>query len=385
MRATVLALGDLGRSPRIQLHAASLAEAGCDVDLVGFAGSPCWLLGPSARVSIRFVGDGRSHRSRILRGLSLSLSLSKVLGSLESPDVVLAQTPPALPALFLAARFGRARGARVVFDWHNLGFSLLALRTGPKNPAVRLYGWGEGRSARAAHAHLCVTQRLGEALRARFGVEARVFQDRPSRAFGPVSEAERLLLRAELLQRIAVPDSDGLTIVISPTSWTRDEDFELLASAGTLLDDRPGPPIVFIISGRGEQKASFESRVAGRPWGRVRFATAWFEGSDYARLLAGADLGLSLHASSSGADFPMKIHDMRGAGLPVLALRFPGLVEGFVEGRDGFGFASAAELAQRVSGRGGERESLESMRGAAAGRSWEESWQRDARPVILGR
>lgn len=299
--------------------------------------------------------------------------------------MVLAQTPPALPALFLAARFGRARGARVVVDWHNLGFSLLALRTGPESPAVRLYRWAEGRSARAAHAHLCVTQKLGEELRARFGVEARVFEDRPSRAFASAREDERLLLRKEILSRVSVPDSDDLTIVISPTSWTRDEDFDLLESAGTLLDGRPGAPIVFIISGRGELKASFEGRVARRPWGRVRFATAWFEGPDYARLLAGADLGLSLHASSSGVDFPMKIHDMRGAGLPVLALRFPGLSEGFVEGRDGLGFTSAAELAQRLSGEGGEREALESMGGAAAGPSWEESWQRDARPVILGR
>ncbi len=38
-RALVLCLGDIGRSPRMQYHSLSLADvAGCDVDLVGFAG-----------------------------------------------------------------------------------------------------------------------------------------------------------------------------------------------------------------------------------------------------------------------------------------------------------------------------------------------------------
>ena len=37
MRATVIVLGDLARSPRMFLHARALADAGVDVDLVGFA------------------------------------------------------------------------------------------------------------------------------------------------------------------------------------------------------------------------------------------------------------------------------------------------------------------------------------------------------------
>ena len=37
MRATVIVLGDLARSPRTFLHARALADAGVDVDLIGFA------------------------------------------------------------------------------------------------------------------------------------------------------------------------------------------------------------------------------------------------------------------------------------------------------------------------------------------------------------
>merc|ERR1712086_957084 len=38
---TVVVLGDLGRSPRMQYHAVSLAKAGFTVSLVGGIGEPC--------------------------------------------------------------------------------------------------------------------------------------------------------------------------------------------------------------------------------------------------------------------------------------------------------------------------------------------------------
>ena len=35
----VVVLGDIGRSPRMRCHAISLADAGCQVDLIGYVGN----------------------------------------------------------------------------------------------------------------------------------------------------------------------------------------------------------------------------------------------------------------------------------------------------------------------------------------------------------
>ena len=77
----------------------------------------------------------------------------------------------------------------------------------------------------------------------------------------------------------------------------------------------------------------------------VTIRTAWLPTAAYAMLLASADLGVSLHKSSSGVDLPMKVVDMFGAGLPVAGYShyesWPELVR---EGINGRGFGTSTEL-----------------------------------------
>ena len=141
--------------------------------------------------------------------------------------------------------------------------------------------------------------------------------------------------------------SDRPALLVSSTSWTIDEDFSILLDALSLYERaaiRPHarlPKVVVLITGKGALKATFENKISKmqQAWIYVRCGTTWLESADYPKLLGRrtstpnakklrlgwsgcADLGISLHSSSSGLDFPMKIVDMFGSGLPVLALDF---------------------------------------------------------------
>lgn len=108
---------------------------------------------------------------------------------------------------------------------------------------------------------------------------------------------------------------------MSSTSWTPDEDFGLLFEALQLYDQACAadeaasagagapprwPRLLVVVTGAGPLCARYEAAAAATPLRRVAIRTAWLAAEDYPRLLAAADLGVSLHASSSGLDLPMK-------------------------------------------------------------------------------
>ena len=88
------------------------------------------------------------------------------------------------------------------------------------------------------------------------------------------------------------------------------------------------PRIILLITGRGPMQEGYRkiielSSLSGEdPNETCTVKMVWLRPEDYPRLLACADLGISLHTSSSGMDFPMKIVDLFGCGVPVCAIRF---------------------------------------------------------------
>ena len=179
---------------------------------------------------------------------------------------------------------------------------------------------------------------------------------------------------------------DGDTrLVVSGTSWTPDEDFGILLQALTEYDARGrGPPLLVCITGKGPLRAAFEAEVERAGLRRVKIMTAWLSSADYARLLAAADCGVSLHTSSSGLDLPMKVVDMFGAGLPVCAVDFACLDELVQDGVNGRVFSTAPQLCRQLEGLlAGDGSALASYRRALADfGSWDEEWTREARPVF---
>ena len=67
------------------------------------------------------------------------------------------------------------------------------------------------------------------------------------------------------------------------------------------------PRLLFLVTGRGPQRAAYLRRMEGLDLKRCAFRCAWLEAADYPALLGCADLGVCLHTSSSGLDLPMKV------------------------------------------------------------------------------
>jgi beta-1,4-mannosyltransferase len=130
--------------------------------------------------------------------------------------------------------------------------------------------------------------------------------------------------------------ADRPALVVSSTSWTEDEDFGILIAALSQYEQQARlqgehdsghlPKLLVIVTGKGPLRERYMREILeveeARHWEWVRCRSLWLEPEDYPLLLGSADIGVSLHTSSSGLDLPMKVVDMFGCGLPVLALDF---------------------------------------------------------------
>jgi beta-1,4-mannosyltransferase len=403
----------------MQYHARALAAAGVDVDVIGHEGAALPKILTDPRISIHRLPAPklrfRIKRSKILYGLvatydafRASLRLAVALMTIPKPDLLLVQNPPSIPALQVSWIAARLRRARLVIDWHNLGYTILALRLGRRHLAVRLARWLEMIFGRAADAHLCVSRGFSRFLAERFKLSdtpahpVKVLYDRPESSFTPIDRLEREQIRQALFVRLGIRNTATLGFLVCPTSWTADEDFDLIIDGVPYLEDRirdweagsPSrrfPDLVVLVTGDGTRRAEFERRFAGLPARRIQLRTRWLEPEDYPRIVGSADLGLCLHRSSSGVDIPMKVADLFGAGVPVFALDYGAcLAERVRHGINGRLFTNARQLAdllfdlfQTFPAECSELDRLRKGARGSARSTWEEGWTNEARSVLI--
>jgi beta-1,4-mannosyltransferase len=303
-------------------HAWALLRSGHEVHLVGGTGTPVpVMLQREARLRIHAIDGGAADRGTGMaavvatgtRGTRLGWRLARtLLKEIPAPDLVLIQTPPALPTLPVAVAAARLRGCRLIVDWHNLSWTLLALRFGSTHALVRAARGAEIFFGRQATAHVTVSARMAGRLEELGFGHVAVLHDGPSavRPFPPAPDN---------------PPGDPL-VVVAPMGWTRDDDLALLAHALRLLGERMDTDaghqrgLHLLVSGNGPLRPEWGPRLRALGTGGLRVDTPDVAPEEYPHLLASGHIGLSLHRSSSGLDLPMKILELRAVGVPVLTL-----------------------------------------------------------------
>lgn len=377
VQVLIIVLGDLGRSPRMLNHARVMRRRGWAVTLAGYGTSalPPDLEADSA-VRVCPLDAGGVGLGRIL------VRLAGVVRR-EYWTVVLVQNPPGFPVLAVVVAAVR-RGARIVLDWHNLGSSLLALRTSAWRHGAGLYAWAEREAARWVDEHWAVSAALAKALPVSGVV---VVRDRPAGVFRARAEeavADRAGLREawwrRVLPQVAAPKADCW--VVAPSSWGADEDVAAMlrvaeGARAAASEWGDAPRVALIATGRGEGQEAFARAAAAMPEGPISLQCVWVPAGEYPALLALADVGLCLHRSSSGLDLPMKLADFRGAGCRALVLDYgPVLAEIFDGSADGWTFADDAELLaglRRVAGMASSERRVERR----PDDTWEAEWIRE--------
>ncbi|KAF3389192.1 Chitobiosyldiphosphodolichol beta-mannosyltransferase [Penicillium rolfsii] len=401
----ILVLGDIGRSPRMQYHALSIARKGGKVVIIGYKETdphPDIVSNPNITiVPLRPHPAILQTSNKLLfmvfgplKVLFQIACLWQCLAYTTAPARwILVQNPPSIPTLAVTSLSCFLRQTRLIIDWHNFGYSILALKLGEKHPLVKLSTWYEKTFGRSASAHLCVTDAMGRVLKKDFQLQAPILllHDRPASHFRPITNLEErtafLMTLPETESVRPLLKSGTVRVLVSSTSWTPDEDFSVLIEALVKYSEvavaQPHlPDILAIITGKGPQREMYLKQIAtleaaGRLQ-KVTIRTAWLTVPDYARLLASASLGVSLHTSSSGVDLPMKVVDMFGAGLPVVGWnRFEAWPELVTEDVNGRGFGSSAELTDQLVELFGDNHELDRLRAGAQKESlrrWDDEW-----------
>eukprot|EP00298_Acanthocystis_sp_HF-20_P005206 c15452_g1_i2.p1 GENE.c15452_g1_i2~~c15452_g1_i2.p1 ORF type:complete len:440 (-),score=158.56 c15452_g1_i2:144-1463(-) len=431
----VVVLGDIGRSPRMQYHAISLAKSGFNVSLVGYLDSE---LHPEIQnkslaihvYSLLSLGAASARGNIVLYILfaifkvfaTIFMLFFTLLFRIPSPSTILVQNPPSIPTLFVVWIVCRLRRCKFVIDWHNYGYSIVALSQ--KNSfLINFAKKYEETFGKLADDGICVSEAMQYDLKKRLNIDVSVMYDRPFTAHRKLSIPEkteffsRLWSQFSPINEIDDPDSVFLgptsalfaghstntlrttAIVVSGTSWTADEDFSILLDAVVDCDKKivsqsdkfqnKFPYILIIVTGKGPMKAEYEAKMRKLKLKNFGFATAWLTPVDYTTLLACADLGISLHTSSSGLDLPMKVIDMFSSATPVCSADFSCISELVKVNKNGLLFSGSSELSTQLltvfSSFHSQQNLLTQLQtGAKASQKqgWDSEWKKKTLPLI---
>ncbi|OAX37279.1 beta-1,4-mannosyltransferase [Rhizopogon vinicolor AM-OR11-026] len=278
-------------------HAESFAKLEFNTYLIGYRGSkPIPSLTSLPHIRLCYLSEPPPFVAQIpfvlAAPIKIAYQIVTILYTLiftvpRPPEFIMVQNPPSIPTLALVWLVGGITGSKIIIDWHNLGYSILALKLGKLHPLVKIAKQFEIIFGSSAYAHLFVTNAMRDYLVQKWGLigHKAVLHDRPPSHFHKCSppEVHELFLRlgpsispslAEFLPNASPPYSTHLTkvvdyhriqpystlpvspasdlnslsmpslredrpaLLVSSTSWTPDEDFGILLEALKLYESR---------------------------------------------------------------------------------------------------------------------------------------------------
>jgi beta-1,4-mannosyltransferase len=465
-KALVVVLGDLARSPRMQYHCMSLAKNDYDTTVIANGGGPscdkaCEKLETNKNIKQRLMSDTIDFKkflpsvlAYLVRPVWQSILLLIQLLSVPVPHVIIVQNPPSIPTLPIIYLYSRLTGSRLIIDWHNYGFSILNLNLRSDHPLVRLYKFIEVYFGRLADAGFCVSEAMQTDLKDNFQIKypLSILYDKPPSHFKPMTVRKKHDFFLKIKDKIptfksdtkdwyhrqetpcthretrftityrlppyhVIPRPDRPAIVLSSTSWTEDEDFDLLLNAlrhydqsvinqydqdyEQMLTETEAnwlPKLICVITGKGPLKAHYEKKIETMNFEHIQIVLPWLSAEDYSKMIGSCDLGISLHNSSSGVDLPMKVVDLFGCGIPVLAYKYQAINELVVEDFYGLTFKDSQDLFLQLTlllkdfyHQDSPQEQYESSRLNRYRKNitrhflksrWESNWKQTAKPIF---
>lgn len=297
LKVLVFVLGDSGRSPRMQFHTWSLSnlEIVDQVILIGYSGEKLMKDINSNkvidyRIDINVISYWLQYLPKFyliqifFKSIILMVYIMLILWSFTPFDVLLIQNPPATPifaaVLFLKTiTFGlfNIQGSnKIILDWHNLGYSMFPSWRQPTEVSkdgmlvipkqslfIRLARMIEIYLARLlVHQHICVSNSMQSFLQSHHQFKnVKVLHDKPFKKTCNSSSLEnkhQLLEKYKLTwEELKFPNiqyegtihtyyanktnkielhRDPPFVIVSSTSWTPDEDFDMLLESILQVD-----------------------------------------------------------------------------------------------------------------------------------------------------
>ena len=365
----ILVLGDLNRSPRMLNHCVALSESFPNIQEISLIGYDSTDIRKDISSNTKIKRYNISNRinkifqhfpriffifTSFFKILFQIFSMFFILFKIPKFSFLILQNPPGIPSMFVCWIVCKLRKSKFIIDWHNYGYTILKVNKRP-NFIVKIAEKYEKFFGKKSDMNLCVSQAEKRDLKKNFGIDAICLPDKPLLGlfkFLSSEQAPELYKKYKELNELL--DKNRPILMISSTSWTPDEDFNILLNSFIKTEEMIKnehklnniKKVLFLITGKGPMKENFMKKVEKSNLNIFNVKSIWLDSDDYPKLLALCDLGICLHYSSSGIDLPMKVVDMFSACLPAAAIYYPTIEELVKNEENGFTFRNERELSK---------------------------------------